>query len=151
MRTPKAKISIGDKFGKWTVIDLASRDKSGAKCYKCECVCGYKLSIAASSLQNGRRSRCANCFHADRTESVKKREIGKIYNNWQITNLIKVNYKLRTKLTVIIKHVCGLERSFTDFYMLEILPPRCKNCVPLKKDTLRRYKSREKIKSAKQP
>ncbi|MGJ0429596.1 hypothetical protein [Methylobacter sp.] len=139
------KISIGDRFGTWTVIDNASRGKYGNTCYKCECKCGHQLIISGSSLQKGRRSRCANCFHAEKTEAVKKREIGKIYNNWKIIDVIKVNYQSRTKLVAIIKHACGFEKQVSDFYILSILSPRCKKCVPIKEDSLRRYRSRKKL------
>jgi hypothetical protein len=144
MKTATIKISVGDKYGNWTVIDKASKSEHGFTHYKCECVCGHQLFITGASLYNGYRYRCANCFNQERMEKIKKREIGKIYNDWEIIDLIKVDCPERTKLAAIIKHICGFQKQTRDFYMLRFHAPRCKKCLPLKEDSLRRYESRKR-------
>lgn len=141
----KIKISIGDKYGKWTVIDNGTRNIRGATVYKCKCECGYQLYIVGASLYRGYRSRCVNCFNSQRVEETKKREIGQIYNGWEIVDLIMVKYKSRNNLTAKAKHICGIVKQIFQFYMLKTFPPRCKKCTPIKEDSIRRYKSKGKI------
>jgi hypothetical protein len=50
------KIEAGTKFGKWTI-----RSHVRGSIYWCECVCGKRLKIEASTLKNGERNACNRC------------------------------------------------------------------------------------------
>lgn len=56
------KININDKFGHWTVIDIAPNKVSpcgtSRRAYRCQCDCGSIKDVAATELRNGRTLSC---------------------------------------------------------------------------------------------
>ena len=56
------KININDRFGHWTVIDIAPSKVSpcgtSRRAYRCQCGCGNIKDVAASELRNGRTLSC---------------------------------------------------------------------------------------------
>ena len=61
-----AKLVVkGDRFGRFTVVDLASshRQPNGKMCRRVECICdcGNKVTVLLSTLRNGRSKSCG-CY-----------------------------------------------------------------------------------------
>lgn len=61
---------IGDRFGKWIVIEEAPPKvyaKRKNKRVKCRCSCGNKAIVMVSNLKSGKTRQCNNCAIAART------------------------------------------------------------------------------------
>ena len=63
-RKPKMRISIGDKFSRWTVIEKGTPNKWGYSTWVCRCECGNIRTIAQSELIQGRTKSCG-CYRRE--------------------------------------------------------------------------------------
>lgn len=55
-------IKVGQKFGKWTVIEVGLRNKGEQYCSKVECDCGRSIKIVNNSLlRKGKSTQCGKC------------------------------------------------------------------------------------------
>lgn len=57
-------MSPGDKLGRWTLIEIAGKDKFGNPKWRCRCDCGSSRSVNAHHLKSG-RSRSCGCIFGD--------------------------------------------------------------------------------------
>ena len=55
------KVSVGDSFGYWVIIDSAPPDKWGYTMWLCKCQCGTIKAVAQSELLQGRSKSCG-CY-----------------------------------------------------------------------------------------
>ncbi len=55
------KIEVGQKFGKWTAIEISHQDKSGRYYWKVQCECGRTNKVRSSDLHLYKTKQCANC------------------------------------------------------------------------------------------
>lgn len=81
---------IGDKFGKWTVMQDVT--KVGKRAYVCKCTCGFSKTLEISDLINGRSKGCQNCAN---NKTIKKRRsdyipYSKVYASYK-ANAKKLN------------------------------------------------------------
>lgn len=74
-----APINIGDKFGKWTVIEYKGLSKNKEKTYLCQCECGRTSIISSTTLRKGKSKQCISC--ANKKENPYARE--RLYLTWQ--------------------------------------------------------------------
>lgn len=61
LRKDSIKLEVGQKFGKWTVLEYTSFRKHNQVCWLCECECGEKRYISAYELKRGHSTRCRKC------------------------------------------------------------------------------------------
>jgi hypothetical protein len=61
----RRRIKIGDRFGRWTVIDTM---RINSRLWLCECECGNQKYNPASALLSGKTTSCG----CGRAEAVKK-------------------------------------------------------------------------------
>lgn len=54
----KFKDLTGQRFGRWSVIELVGKDKWGRLLWRVSCDCGSKKSVLGMSLSNGRSKSC---------------------------------------------------------------------------------------------
>ena len=52
---------IGERFGRWTVIDKAQGTKHNKR-YLCRCDCGNETSVLGFTLRYNRSTQCINCY-----------------------------------------------------------------------------------------
>lgn len=52
---------VGDKYGKWTVIEDLKTDAHGTRLFLCECECGNKSKVLGPSLRKGFSTSCGKC------------------------------------------------------------------------------------------
>lgn len=59
-RASQAKFinSIGERFGKLTVIERVDNNRYNHICYKCRCDCGNEIIVDVSNLRNGNTNSC---------------------------------------------------------------------------------------------
>lgn len=82
-------ISIGDKFGRLTVIKKTEkRTKNGTIIWQCECDCGNEFSALSNSLLSGHTKSCG-CLNRDKMikrgyESKKNIELGSKFGKWTV-------------------------------------------------------------------
>ena len=58
----------GLTFGKWTVLSEADkRSSNGSVFWDCQCVCGFRKLVMATSLLQGKSQGCCRCVHVNRT------------------------------------------------------------------------------------
>lgn len=63
-RKTRYKIKVGDRFGRWIVLDFIKKHK-GHFYYRCECDCDTVKTVEGCSLLNG-RSRSCGCLCRER-------------------------------------------------------------------------------------
>lgn len=74
----------GKRYGRWTVIHRAGRNKCGQVTWLCVCDCGTKREVVGSNLRSGRSLSCG-CMGAEkrRSKTTKHGLYGtKFYNKW---------------------------------------------------------------------
>jgi hypothetical protein len=74
----------GTVFGRWTVLEVAGRDKRGALNWKCLCSCGTTRSVFGANLTRGLSTSCG-CYSREIT-AARTRTHGQIhtplYKSW---------------------------------------------------------------------
>lgn len=58
----------GQRFGRWTVVSYAGRNKNRAGTWLCRCDCGKDGIVTAGTLRNGQSQSCG-CYHLERIAS----------------------------------------------------------------------------------
>lgn len=69
------KISPGDKFTRWTVLEEVER-RDGKRVMRCQCSCGWIGLVRLCDLV-GKISRSCGCFRADEQRERIRRDLGK--------------------------------------------------------------------------
>jgi hypothetical protein len=73
------KISIGDTFGKLTVIEYAGRAKNRDSLWKCDCTCGITKVVMRRSLITGATT-SRGCYQREQVRSKNAPEmVGKVF------------------------------------------------------------------------
>ena len=83
---------VGNKFGKWTVMNQIETDKPG-KHYECICECGNIRVLKGTDLRAKRTTQCTDCQYE--TLYNTDREIGKKYGKWTVMRFIDMHRKLQ--------------------------------------------------------
>ncbi len=55
---PRIKETVGKKYGRWTVLAKAGRNKNGALLWRCRCDCGAERAIGSYQVRSGRSKSC---------------------------------------------------------------------------------------------
>lgn len=73
---------IGQRFGKWTVVDFIGRDAKSNKIYKCKCDCGTEKDQRRHTLTSGDTVQCKTCRMSDfnKVEDI----VGKKFGLWSV-------------------------------------------------------------------
>ena len=68
------KFQVGQKFGKWTIIDnnIIPDVKSKESQVKCKCDCGYEKLVYCLNLVKEKSTACFNCGHGNKGENNAK-------------------------------------------------------------------------------
>lgn len=104
----KTDIKIGQKFGKWTVIDdVPVYTKGGQRNVKVQCECGTIEYKHWSSLRLGKTTKCQNCKHLEHRINI---EVGKKYKHWTV---LKEGEQINGQLKYLCRCDCGIEQYFT--------------------------------------
>lgn len=61
----KADIKIGDRFEKWTIINIFKTEKGKLKRWLCKCECGTIKDVTQHNLVYGESTRCRQCGYRD--------------------------------------------------------------------------------------
>lgn len=104
----KTEIVLGQKFGKWSVIDITPiYTKGGQRNVKVQCECGTIEYKHWSSLRLGKTNQCMRCKRLSRRVDIK---IGDIYKNYTVlSNAITVGNQIKYK----VRCSCGSEHLMT--------------------------------------
>jgi hypothetical protein len=65
---------LGQKFGKWEIIDtdIIPHEKTKESQIKCQCNCGFEKLVYCLTLVKGQSTACFNCGHGNKGESNSK-------------------------------------------------------------------------------
>ena len=81
-------ITIGGRFGRLTIVDLAGTDKHRKRTWLCKCDCGAQLVVAAGTLRSGHTKSCG-CYRRERRPNLRHgyaihagSEERRVYNAW---------------------------------------------------------------------
>ena len=125
----KATIEIGKKYGRFTVIAEAERDRRGGRRFRCKCECGNEADYTVALILGKPNRFCKKC--APHTGGIPKPDIvGKQINGWDILEESGVNrqgaYLFRCQClrcgNISTKTVSQIRRHKTD---------RCDQCPPM--------------------
>lgn len=62
LNTSRAKTTqVGDKYGKWTVIEDLKTNAHGTRLFLCECECGHRSKVLGPTLRKGLSTSCGKC------------------------------------------------------------------------------------------
>lgn len=62
LNTSRAETTqVGDKYGKWTVIEDLNTDSHGTRLFLCECECGNRSKVLGHALRKGLSKSCGKC------------------------------------------------------------------------------------------
>ena len=79
----KTTIEIGQKYGRFTVIAEAARDRHGNRRFRCRCECGNEADYTVSFIRNKPNRFCRKC--APHTGGLPKPDFaGKTINGWDV-------------------------------------------------------------------
>lgn len=78
---PKLIDLSGQKFGEWTVIDLAGSSKYGS-IWNCVCSCGNKKVQTGLSLRRKKTKRCSHC--RGKSQRSKAGIVGTVFGKWTV-------------------------------------------------------------------
>lgn len=104
----RTEIELGQKFGKWTVIDSTPiYTTGGQRNVKVQCTCGRIEYKHWSSLRLGKTTQCLQCSRKGRRTPIT---VGEVYKYWTVTGEAEnFNGQLRYKC----KCKCGHEQYLT--------------------------------------
>ena len=85
---------IGEKIGKWLVIERVYNGKHGTY-YDCRCDCGDIYQIRGDILKNKRSKQCKNCRQKE-IDIVENSIIGKKIGKWTVGK--RINFDGQSKL-----------------------------------------------------
>ncbi len=89
-KSRKYKVSIGDQYNKWKVLELSTKENEYNTV--CQCICGYIGTVRVSDLVNGHNKGCIHCAQKDRIgKYMKERK----YIPTTFMSFIKSNAKRR--------------------------------------------------------
>lgn len=52
---------LGKRYGAWTVLERAGKDKGGHILWVCRCDCGREAVVQGGNLRSGRSASCQSC------------------------------------------------------------------------------------------
>lgn len=86
-RAERFPLSVGEQFGKWTVIGSSVLMRKGGKMrphYPCRCECGREQLVIAAPLRNGLSRQCSECRMDSHGEIVSRhgQYKTKLYGVW---------------------------------------------------------------------
>lgn len=121
-------VSIGDKFGEWTVVGNSFKKRFGDQLIwhaRVQCSCGYAGIVLEYRLKNGKSKSCRQCFNASK---VKVKGLpGEKNGVWTV---IREEKRIGRDRTLRIKCSCGYERLATPSAFLNSNPSGCRKCLP---------------------
>ena len=65
---------VGERFGKWTVIEFSRKGKRGELYWNCRCDCGSEKEVVGYSLRRGYSKSCG-CLNEDKWKEKDLRGI----------------------------------------------------------------------------
>lgn len=77
----------GKKFGKWTVIKLNGRNKSGQIAWLCRCECGNKKDITYNALHLKSTTQCRKCGYKQVGEKTRLQLTGEVFGKLTVVKL----------------------------------------------------------------
>lgn len=120
----RTEIELGQKFGKWTVIDSTPiYTTGGQRNVKVQCTCGRIEYKHWSSLRLGKTTQCLQCSRKERRTPIT---VGEVYKYWTVIGEAEnFNGQLRYKC----KCKCGHEQYLTSAALTSTSRWfQCKNC-----------------------
>lgn len=97
------ELKKGDRFGKWTVLDVATSSGKGSK-HLCRCDCGRSRSVLVSSLRSGKSKSCGGCGRNGWAEPKK----GQRFACWTVVD--RSDEKIDNRLWYVCRCDCGAVR-----------------------------------------
>jgi predicted SprT family Zn-dependent metalloprotease len=115
---------MGQKFGKWTVLDFIGRDAKSNKIYKCKCDCGTEKEHRKYTLENGDTVQCKSC-HMSELNAVDNL-IGKRFGLWSVVG--KEKNKERNEWFYLCICDCGTQKLISGNRLNNGQANKCPRC-----------------------
>lgn len=102
-------LEIGQKFGKWSVVNNNYIVKNGHRFTKCRCDCGHEQYVESANLVKGRTKSCKHCVAINRRTTIP---IGIKSKNWTVI----ANPILKNNSTLyLVQCKCGNTRYMSSY------------------------------------
>jgi len=116
---------IGNKFGKWMVIEENGRNSNGDRLYKCRCECGYIKDYRKHDLINLISKQCKNCYTNELIKS-KDEMIGKNFGFWSVVDKVKIINRNEWYYRCVCK--CGTMKNISSWHLKSGKSTKCHRC-----------------------
>jgi len=115
---------VGQKFGNWTVVQLASTSgRQSIHTWLCRCACGKRAKIPTFQLTSGRSSCCRSCGHEKRVNNL----LGQTFGSWTVIRRAKQINRKRGAYWFC-RCSCGATRSLTAGTLRHGKRSKCRKC-----------------------
>lgn len=113
-------ISVGQKIGKWTVLEEAPKTKNYQQQWLCEC--GGSGLVLNVSLLKDRSTRCKKC-----SRSAFKDLTGKVFGKWKVLDRLPNNRRNQSQWTC--QCECGTTQAVSGSGLRNKSSTQCKKCA----------------------
>lgn len=113
------KPSVGEVFGKWTVVELGHKTSGKCAAVRCRCVCGAEHTLQINSLRYGESRGCRKC------SGVSKRRLkqGDRYGLWTVVRRDEENTTY-----CFCRCECGVEQRVRCGHLRDGVSRMCRGC-----------------------
>jgi hypothetical protein len=116
-------IIMNNKYGKWTIIEDAGRDKKSNKLVLCKCDCGTEKIQALSTLQRGFSTQCKSCYSKEANSQFDL--VGQRFGKWVV---LKRVVSSKSSARYLCKCDCGREKEIFGYHLRGNKSRACPNC-----------------------
>jgi predicted SprT family Zn-dependent metalloprotease len=115
---------IGNRFGKWLVIDCVGYDANSNQLYKCQCECGFIKDQRKHTLVSGDSTQCKRCRMTalNRVENL----IGQQFGSWIV--IAKEKNESRNEWLYKCACKCGTQRFIAGSNLKAGSTTKCHRC-----------------------
>lgn len=106
----RVKINIGDRFGRWEVVEEAPPAKNRSQCWSCRCICGESRAVRQASLSSGESQSCGLCINSE-----KAAKVGDRFGRLEIISIAPPNSDGRRKW--LCKCACGTDSPHLETHL----------------------------------
>ncbi|MDR3550272.1 MAG: hypothetical protein P4L31_02580 [Candidatus Babeliales bacterium] len=117
---------IGERFGKWTVIEKIKREGFRNTYYTCKCECGTMQPVKAHSLKNSLSKSCSSCANSGPIKPLLVEDAK--YGKWTVIRYDGQHEQNQTQM-YLVRCECGVEKCLDRYSLVAGKSKQCQSCA----------------------